>query len=109
MFGQTQIKVIVNVRIPVKASCHRNDRICAMDATKMPFDKHPEWCKKHHVCTLIHEATHGRFCQKRIPYTKATRLRMENACVAASIRFAKKWIDDPFDWNKYLIIEIPQS
>jgi hypothetical protein len=109
VFVQTQIKVIVNVRIPVKASYHRNGHICTVDATKMPFDKYPEWCKKYYACTLIHEATHGRFCQKRIPCTKANRLRVENACVAASIRFAKKWIDDSFDWNKYLISEIPQS
>ena len=55
-----------------------------------------------YACTLVHEATHGLFHARRIPYTKRTRERIEYWCVMEEWRFAQHFHHDGFDWKSHI-------
>lgn len=98
-----QIHTILNMKLPVSAVYYRFGRICCVDLSKWPFESRPEWSVKEYAGTIVHEATHGRFCQQMIPYTKKTRGRIETACNTESLRFVRKF-GDSFDWKGYFKI-----
>jgi hypothetical protein len=96
-----QIRIVVNVKMPLKAMYHRNGRICLVDMTQWPFEKQPEASIKEYACTLVRESTRGRICQNKIPCVKRTEARIEKVCVEEAIRFVRKWNDGSFDWIGY--------
>ena len=55
-----------------------------------------------YACTLIHEATHGVFYSRKIPYTKRTREKIEYFCVLEEWKFAQRFLNDEFDWYTHI-------
>lgn len=102
----SQVHVVVNLSLSKTAEYSRLGRLCTVDISKWPFMDKQSWSVRDLACTIVHEATHGRFCARMIPYTQQTRTRIERACVIESMRFARKLGDDSFDWGAYFEVEL---
>ena len=62
-----------------------------------------EWKAAYLACVILHEATHGSIYSWGIPYTEATRARIERLCVREEERFVAR-----LDSKKYTARLVPE-
>lgn len=98
---QRFIKVIAHSN---RALANYNHKLnsCSVGFAHFHFEDDAPYKIPWYACTLIHEATHGVFHSRKIPYTKRTREKIEYLCVLEEWRFAQRFLDDDFDWYNHI-------
>lgn len=98
---QRFIKVIAHSNRALASYNHQLNS-CSIGFAHFRFEDDAPHKIPWYACTLIHEATHGVFRSRRIPYTKRTREKIEYFCVLEEWKFAQKFNDNVFDWYNHI-------
>jgi hypothetical protein len=105
---RTEVKAILNTRLLTTARYQRLGRVCLIDLNAWEFAADPEFSIKSLACTLVHEATHGQIYSKLIPYRRQTRQQIEKLCTVEQLRFARRFEDPAYNWEKHFSIRLGQ-
>jgi hypothetical protein len=84
------------------ASYNQKFNSCSVGFAHFHFEDDAPYKIPWYARTLIHEATHGVFHHRKIPYTKRTREKIEYFCVLEEWRFTQRFGDDGYDWYDHV-------
>ena len=104
---QRFIKVIFHSNRALASYNHKLNS-CSVGFAHFHFEDDAPHKIPWYACTLIHEATHGVFHSRKIPYTKRTREKVEYFCVLEEWKFAQGFIDDDFDWYTHIWTKVTE-
>jgi len=97
---QRFIKVIVHSNRALASYNHKMNS-CSVGFAHFHFEDDAPYKIPWYACTLIHEATHGAFHNRKIPYTRRTQEKVEYFCVLEEWKFSQKF-DDGLDWYDFI-------
>ena len=97
---QRFIKVIVHSNRALAKYNHKLN-LCYVGFSHFHFEDDAPHKIPWYACTLIHEATHGVFRSRKIPYTKRTKEKVEYYCVLEEWKFSQKF-NDGLDWHDFI-------
>jgi hypothetical protein len=98
-----EIRVILNMpTLHAGAGYIRLYKTCKIDLPCFPIANERESAIPFLACALIHEATHGHLCRRRILQTGNNLLRAEKVCWKAEDRFARKIGFDLQKWDPFV-------
>lgn len=84
---QRHFECIVNLRLLTAASYDKRLRICELDFSRFYCTEDAESAILYLAAALVHEATHGAVCSRKISHDKKRRLRIERLCHREEARF----------------------
>ena len=58
----------------------RQPRVCMINLGRIDFSKRPKFTLAILAAMIVHEATHGYLCRKRLPYVTCIKERVEAVC-----------------------------
>ncbi|MBW3625751.1 MAG: hypothetical protein KY468_20340 [Armatimonadetes bacterium] len=93
---QRHVRYVSNEELVSGGAYVSRVQACLIDFSRYRFDIKESGYGFWLECLLIHEATHGALHARGIPYTKASRLRVERLCRAEERRYLKRaypWTD----------------
>jgi hypothetical protein len=98
-----EIGTILNMPvIGAGAAYSRCHRTCKINLDCFSFEHDRKSGISFIACMLIHEATHGFLCTRKIPQTKHKLLRVEQLCWNEEWRFARKINFDLLKWDPFV-------
>ena len=96
---QRYIKAIIYGSKRSLATYHRQLPGCFVGFADYKFEEEAPYKVPLYACTLVHEATHGMFFARHIPYTKRSREKIEFYCTMEEWRFALRFPPSETDWK----------
>ena len=96
---QRYIKAIIYGGKRSLATYHRHLPGCFVGFSNYHFEEDAAYKVPLYACSLVHEATHGIFYTRHIPYTKRSREIIEYYCTMEEWRFAQRFPPSEIDWK----------
>jgi hypothetical protein len=99
---QRYIKAIIYGNKRSLATYHRHLPGCFVGFSNFNFEEDAPYKVPLYACVLVHEATHGIFYARHIPYTKRSREIIEFNCTMEEWRFAQRFPPSEIDWKSII-------
>ncbi len=97
---QRYIKAIFHSNRSLASYNHKLNS-CSVGFAHFHFEDDASYKIPWYACTLVHEATHGVFHNRKIPYTNQTKEKIEYFCVLEEWKFTQKF-NDGLDWYDFI-------